>query len=126
MSALDFMDASRRTEQADTDLSVGQVKLRYGYICQEGFYPDKEHVNQDTCRVVERYEGQDDQLWVGVFDGHGEDSEVSAASRGPAVPPSFLPLHSPPTSPTPPTPAPPALAGRADAGFNRPAAAHLG
>lgn len=121
MSALDFMDASRRTEQADTDLSVGQVKLRYGYICQEGFYPDKEHVNQDTCRVVERYEGQDDQLWVGVFDGHGEDSEVSAASRGPAVPPSFLPLHSPPTSPTPPTPAPPTLAGRADAGFNRPA-----
>ena len=28
---------------------------------------------------------QDDQLWVGVFDGHGE---VSPASRGPAIPPS--------------------------------------
>ncbi len=70
------MDLGRRTTFGDQDFDLGVVKARIGYVCQEGYYPGQEHVNQDACCVVPNFEGRGDEIFLGVFDGHGENSEV--------------------------------------------------
>ena len=85
------MDLSRRSTFENEDFDLGVVKARVGYVCQEGYYPGQEHVNQDACCVVPNFEGKGDEIFLGVFDGHGENSEV----RYPPHPP-------PPPAPSPP------------------------
>lgn len=49
------------------------LRARYGYVCQEGFYPDKPgYICQDQVTVLERFEDNPDQFFCGVFDGHGK------------------------------------------------------
>jgi len=51
----------------------GGCAFRYGYVCQEGFYPDKPgYICQDQVTVLERFEDNPDQFFCGVFDGHGK------------------------------------------------------
>lgn len=50
------------------------VTLRYAYLSQRGYYPDDLYkANQDAFKIVERFNGRDDQIFLGVFDGHGSD-----------------------------------------------------
>ena len=102
------MDLGRRTTFEDQDFDLGVVKARIGYVCQEGYYPGQEHVNQDACCVVPNFEGNGDEIFLGVFDGHGENSEVRSPPRppppptpsppSPLAPPSSLPAPDPPPS----------------------------
>ena len=87
------MDLGRRTTFGDADFDLGVVKARIGYVCQEGYYPGQEHVNQDACCVVPNFEGRDDEIFLGVFDGHGENSEVPPLPPSPLPP--LLPFHLP-------------------------------
>lgn len=67
------MNLDRRTEMKTQEVQVGDYKLRYGYVCQEGFYPDKPgYICQDQVTVLERFEDNPDQFFCGVFDGHGK------------------------------------------------------
>lgn len=47
--------------------------IRYAYVSQRGYYPDAPHkVNQDAYYVETCFNGDSEQLFFGVFDGHGE------------------------------------------------------
>jgi len=48
------------------------VTLRYAYVSQRGFYPDDPYKNnQDAFKIIECFNGNPDQILLGVFDGHG-------------------------------------------------------
>ena len=50
-------------------------------MSQEGHYADGDHVNQDSCGVVEEFE-KPGQALLGVYDGHGPNGHlVSRAAR---------------------------------------------
>ena len=50
-------------------------------MSQEGHYADGDHVNQDSCAVVEEFE-KPGQALLGVYDGHGPNGHlVSRATR---------------------------------------------
>jgi len=67
------MDLSARTEQLTKDVRVENFVMRYAYVCQQGFYPDKPgYICQDQCTVIEEFEGNKNQIFMGVFDGHGK------------------------------------------------------
>ena len=67
------MDLNRRTECKTTEVKVSDFTLRYAYVVQQGFYPDKPgYVCQDQALVVEKFENNQDQIFFGVFDGHGK------------------------------------------------------
>lgn len=52
------------------------VTLRYAYLSQRGYYPeDLYKANQDAFKVVEKFDGKPEQLFLGVFDGHGVDGD---------------------------------------------------
>ena len=52
------------------------VTLRYAYLSQRGYYPeDLYKANQDAFKVIEKFDGKDEQLFLGVFDGHGVDGD---------------------------------------------------
>lgn len=67
------MDLSAREEVRTKEVTVSDFKMRYGYVCQQGYYPDKPgYVCQDYCTVIEKFENNPNQLFFGVFDGHGK------------------------------------------------------
>mmetsp|Transcript_17789 Transcript_17789/g.45577 ORF Transcript_17789/g.45577 Transcript_17789/m.45577 type:complete len:1043 (-) Transcript_17789:686-3814(-) len=52
------------------------VTLRYAYLSQRGYYPeDLYKANQDAFKVIETFDGKPEQLFLGVFDGHGVDGD---------------------------------------------------
>ncbi len=56
------------------------LPVRWGYMSRPGNDPMKRvKENQDTYIVLDRFAGRDDQLFVGVFDGHGPNG--AKASR---------------------------------------------
>ncbi|BDA47891.1 Protein phosphatase 2C and cyclic nucleotide-binding/kinase domain-containing protein [Coccomyxa sp. Obi] len=61
--------------------------LRYAFVSQRGYYPealDKE--NQDAVCVYRRYGGDSEQLFFGVFDGHGQQGTSCAQFAKDTVP----------------------------------------
>uniref|UniRef100_A0A7S0WRT3 protein-serine/threonine phosphatase n=2 Tax=Pyramimonas obovata TaxID=1411642 RepID=A0A7S0WRT3_9CHLO len=67
------MDLNNRTEQKTKVVRVENFKLKYAYVCQQGYYPDKPgYVCQDQCTVIEEFENNKNQIFMGVFDGHGK------------------------------------------------------
>ena len=52
------------------------ITLRYAYLSQRGYYPeDLYKANQDAFKVVPKFNGRKDQIFFGVFDGHGVDGD---------------------------------------------------
>jgi hypothetical protein len=47
--------------------------LRYAYVTQRGYYPEApDKTNQDSFCVMTNFGGDLEQMFFGVFDGHGE------------------------------------------------------
>ena len=52
------------------------ITLRYAYLSQRGYYPeDLYKANQDSFKVVPKFNGLKEQILFGVFDGHGVDGD---------------------------------------------------
>ena len=52
------------------------ITLRYAYLSQRGYYPeDLYKANQDAFKVVANFNNDKDQIFFGVFDGHGVDGD---------------------------------------------------
>lgn len=67
------MDMNARTEGRTKEVKVADFTLRYGYVVQQGYYPDKPgYICQDQAVVIENFEDNPDQIFFGVFDGHGK------------------------------------------------------
>ena len=74
------MDPRRRETLETTTLSLPFHDVTLAGVCQEGCYPDKKaHVNQDRFLCEPRFGGDDRQLLLGVFDGHGSNGEHCAS-----------------------------------------------
>jgi len=57
-------------------LGTSKIALRYAYLSQRGYYPeDLYKANQDAFKVIPRFAGEADQIFFGVFDGHGVDGD---------------------------------------------------
>mmetsp|Transcript_29397 Transcript_29397/g.56444 ORF Transcript_29397/g.56444 Transcript_29397/m.56444 type:complete len:390 (-) Transcript_29397:387-1556(-) len=57
-------------------------QVRYAYISQKGYHPSKVNwICQDDCVVIPNYAGRGDNLFMGVFDGHGIVGEGDLAAR---------------------------------------------
>ena len=57
-------------------LGESGITLRYAYLSQRGYYPeDLYKANQDAFKVVPKFNGRKDQIFFGVFDGHGVDGD---------------------------------------------------
>ena len=70
-SPISFSEIRERQEWNEQPLELGP--LRYGYVCQRGYYPeDVSKENQDSFVTVANLGGVQGTLMVGVFDGHGE------------------------------------------------------
>lgn len=53
------------------------ITLRYAYLSQRGYYPeDLYKANQDAFKVIPKFNGFKDQIFLGVFDGHGVDGDA--------------------------------------------------
>ncbi len=49
------------------------VTIRYAFVSQRGYYPGSpDKANQDSLCVHTHFGGDPEQVFVGVFDGHGE------------------------------------------------------
>ena len=64
-------------EHAETfALGESGFTLRYAACSQRGYYPeDLYKANQDAFKVVPKFNGRKDQIFFGVFDGHGVDGD---------------------------------------------------
>ena len=52
------------------------ITLRYAYLSQRGYYPeDLYKANQDAFKVIPKFDGKKEQIFFGVFDGHGVDGD---------------------------------------------------
>lgn len=73
------LDPARREVVHNKDVSMPHHSVQLAVVCQEGCYPDKKgHVNQDCYLLQTAFEGDDAQLLMGVFDGHGSSGEHCA------------------------------------------------
>jgi CRP-like cAMP-binding protein/serine/threonine protein phosphatase PrpC len=53
--------------------------LRYAALSQRGYNPEEPYVaNQDRYLCLPRFNKKDDQMLIGVFDGHGADGDAAA------------------------------------------------
>ena len=58
------------------ELGKTGISLRYAYLSQRGYYPeDLYKANQDAFKVVPAFNGDQNQILFGVFDGHGVDGD---------------------------------------------------
>lgn len=49
------------------------ITIRYAFVSQRGYYPDSpDKANQDSLCVHTHFGGDPEQVFFGVFDGHGE------------------------------------------------------
>jgi len=57
-------------------LGDSKFTLRYAYLSQRGYYPeDLYKANQDAFKVVPKFNGNKNEIFFGVFDGHGVDGD---------------------------------------------------
>ena len=53
------------------------ITLRYAYLSQRGYYPeDLYKANQDAFKVIPAFNGDPNNMFLGVFDGHGSDGDA--------------------------------------------------
>ncbi len=69
-------------------LTLGKLKIRYGYICQGGSQVDNEgkQVNKDSFCHVNNLGGSRDDAFFGVFDGHGKHGAAAAQDAATKIP----------------------------------------
>lgn len=54
-------------------LPYSGYNITYAYVSQRGYYPDTlDKPSQDSLCVHTYFNGDPDQMFIGVFDGHGE------------------------------------------------------
>eukprot|EP00966_Prymnesium_polylepis_P045573 1055342-Prymnesium_polylepis.1 len=54
-------------------------RLRYSSLSQRGYYPDElTKANQDAYKIVPSFNGDPQQFFMGVFDGHGVHGDYCA------------------------------------------------
>ena len=73
---LEEIDERLQTSETTETFTLGAsgLTLRYAHVCGRGFYPEApEKKNQDALKVLPAFGGDEQQLLLGVFDGHGED-----------------------------------------------------
>ena len=59
------------------ELGKTGVTMHYAYLSQRGYYPeDLYKANQDAFKVVPAFNGDQNQFFMGVFDGHGVDGDA--------------------------------------------------
>ena len=52
------------------------LTLRYAYLSQRGYYPeDLYKANQDAFKIIPKFNGKAETMFMGVFDGHGSDGD---------------------------------------------------
>lgn len=57
-------------------LGATGVTLRYAFLSQRGYYPeDLYKANQDAFKVIQQFDGKPEQIFFGVFDGHGAEGD---------------------------------------------------
>jgi len=55
------------------------IRMKYAYLTQRGYYPDQpDKANQDNYNVIEKFSGKPNQVFFGVFDGHGKDGDLAS------------------------------------------------
>ena len=60
----------------NTSSGSHSITLRYAYLSQRGYYPeDLYKANQDSFKIVPKFNGQENVILMGVFDGHGVDGD---------------------------------------------------
>lgn len=65
--------------------------LRYAYVSQRGYYPDSpDKPNQDAFCASAYFGGDPDQLFFGIFDGHGENGTACSQFARDKVQENFL------------------------------------
>lgn len=80
-------DLKKRETAANATFELGRGgRATYGGVCQCGWYPDEVHENQDAMCLVPALGGYNEQLFLGVFDGHGKGGEKVAYAAKDAVP----------------------------------------
>lgn len=58
-------------------LGKSGITLRYAYLSQRGYYPeDLYKANQDAFKVIPAFNGDPNNMFLGVFDGHGSDGDA--------------------------------------------------
>lgn len=73
------LDPERREVVHNKKVKLPYHDFHIAVVCQEGCYPDKKgHINQDCFVLETQFEGDDAQLLMGVFDGHGGHGEHCA------------------------------------------------
>jgi len=69
------------------DFPQAGYSLRYAFVSQRGLYPDSpDKANQDALAVHPHFAGDPEQLFIGVFDGHGEAGTACAQFARDRVP----------------------------------------
>jgi hypothetical protein len=69
------------------DFPGAGFSVRYAFVSQRGLYPDSpDKPNQDALAVHPHFAGDPEQLFVGVFDGHGEAGTACAQFARDRVP----------------------------------------
>ena len=69
------------------DFPSAGFSIRYAFVSQRGLYPDSpDKPNQDALAVHPHFAGDPEQLFVGVFDGHGEAGTACAQFARDRVP----------------------------------------
>lgn len=59
--------------------TFGNLKVRYGYLSQRGYYPDDANkANQDSYSVTTNFSGQESDALFAVYDGHGRYGDKCA------------------------------------------------
>lgn len=79
----------RARQQSNTDgpktYKIGHpsktpITLRYGWVCQQGLYPDDpDKENQDAFSILPTFQGEEKTILMGVYDGHGEYGDDCSA-----------------------------------------------
>lgn len=65
--------------------------LRYAYVTQRGYYPEApDKTNQDSFCVMTNFGGDLEQMFFGVFDGHGEFGTQCSQFARRKVPENFV------------------------------------
>mmetsp|Transcript_42698 Transcript_42698/g.101361 ORF Transcript_42698/g.101361 Transcript_42698/m.101361 type:complete len:1069 (-) Transcript_42698:82-3288(-) len=65
--------------------------LRYAYVTQRGYYPEApDKQNQDSFCVLTNFGGDLEQMFFGVFDGHGENGTPCSQFTRQKLPENFV------------------------------------
>ncbi|GFH20427.1 predicted protein [Haematococcus lacustris] len=93
LTAKDYKSRLVTSEGTQTlTLPQSSITLRYAFVSQRGYYPDTpSKANQDSLCIHTHFGGDPEQVFFGVFDGHGEyGTQCSQFAKDKARPcPSF-------------------------------------